>query len=166
MSSNNRQQLATGLKALLGGAAGASASRVELPSPVADAAPELHPVPEVADEASLAPMPELKAVPEARADVAVEVDPSSRKPKRRAEPVPAPKAEPGPEAIPAMNTTSRVGTLERPYLRQRDNQPTRKVGVVLPVDLSDRLQIHCVKARIRPNAFIERAILDALERLS
>jgi hypothetical protein len=57
----------------------------------------------------------------------------------------------------------RLGTLEQPYLRQRDNQPTRKVGVVLRTDVAEQLQIFCVRTRQRPNVFIERAIVAALE---
>jgi hypothetical protein len=55
--------------------------------------------------------------------------------------------------------------LDNPYVRKRDNLPTRKVGIVLPVALAERMQIHCVKARTRPNEFVARAIEALLDEL-
>jgi hypothetical protein len=55
--------------------------------------------------------------------------------------------------------------LENPYVRKRDNLPTRKVGIVLPVALAERMQIHCVKALTRPNEFVARAIEALLDEL-
>ncbi len=143
--SSNRQQITTGLKAILG--AGQQHLRAA-PTPP-DPAEEL-------DVASTMQLETSASVPVAEALVSPP-EPVVETPVMRETMSP-------PELLPPLVTSSRVGTLERPYVRQRDNQATRKVGVVLPVNLADELQIHCVKARMRPNSFIERAIQDALER--
>jgi hypothetical protein len=57
-----------------------------------------------------------------------------------------------------------MGTIETPYVRQRDNTPTRKVSVILPVDLARELQIFCVQAGQRTNTFHEEALRAALSR--
>lgn len=158
--SSNRQQLATGLKAILGGASGA-------------ARPPLPPVVEIADAAVTAPeasgtatapgeRPSVTAPGAAFEPASMIAEPAAApatavrqsKPKRKVEP-----------AVFAPSNDKRVGTLDRPYVRQRDNQATRKVGVVLPVDLAERLQIHCIKNRARPNSFIEQAIAMALDEV-
>ncbi len=136
--SSNRQQLATGLKAILGGANARETQHLPAPHPEI-----LTPEPEAvlsANADSIAPLKQSE-----------DADKAVRKPKTKS-------------TVLTQNAGSRVGTLERPYMRQRDNQPTRKVGVVLPVELADELQIHCVKARLRPNAFIEQAIATALNK--
>lgn len=57
-----------------------------------------------------------------------------------------------------------MGTIEAPYVRQRDNTPTRKVSVILPVDLARELQIFCVQTGQRTNTFHEEALRAALTR--
>jgi hypothetical protein len=57
-----------------------------------------------------------------------------------------------------------MGTIETPYVRQRDNTPTRKVSVILPVDLARELQIFCVQTGQRTNTFHEEALRAALAR--
>lgn len=57
-----------------------------------------------------------------------------------------------------------MGTIEAPYVRQRDNTPTRKVSVILPVDLARELQIFCVQTGQRTNTFHEEALRTALAR--
>ena len=161
--SSNRQQLATGLKAILGGASGAA--RPPLP-PVVETAVAAVAAPE-ASETATAAGPEIERASVTAPSAAFEpvsmiAEPAAAtahavrqsKPKRKVEP-----------AVFAPSNDKRVGTLDRPYVRQRDNQATRKVGVVLPVDLAERLQIHCIKNRARPNSFIEQAIAMALDEV-
>jgi hypothetical protein len=57
-----------------------------------------------------------------------------------------------------------MGTIETPYVRQRDNTPTRKVSVILPIDLARELQIFCVQTGQRTNTFHEEALRTALAR--
>jgi hypothetical protein len=57
-----------------------------------------------------------------------------------------------------------MGTIETPYVRQRDNTPTRKVSVILPVDLALELQLFCVRTGQRTNTFHEEALRAALAR--
>lgn len=76
---------------------------------------------------------------------------------------PVPRQSTNAALIEHQRLQSRVGTIEQPYLRQRDNQPTRKLGVVLSVEVTEALQIHCVQTRQRTNVFIEQAIVAALE---
>ena len=57
-----------------------------------------------------------------------------------------------------------MGTIETPYVRQRDGMPTRKVSVILPVDLARELQIFCVTTGRRTNTFHEEALRAALSR--
>jgi hypothetical protein len=155
--SSNRQQLATGLKAILGGATGAtrppSVSSVVQTVEASVAAPEELTAAAGAPGGELEPvltMTEPAAAPSTSAPALVR----QSKPRRKPE-----------VAISLASSDKRVGTLDRPYVRQRDNQATRKVGVVLPVDLAERLQIHCIKNRARPNSFIEQAIAMALDEV-
>lgn len=171
--SNTRKQLATGLKAILGGAGAGMSDEPVVPAPPvaaveAPAAEQQAPV-----LSAVEPLAELSA-PEQEPEAEMPAAPVVSTPAVTAAPLPQVVAQPAPKAskarrkaepeLPAASGSTRVGTLERPYMRQRDQQETRKVGVVLPVDLAERMQIHCVKMRIRPNAFMEQAILEALER--
>jgi hypothetical protein len=158
--SKNRQQLKTGLRAILGGGIReeSAASDVEDPAPKAEPlVPEppketlvviVKPPPDTADEQH-EDMPAAAAAHE---------EPARKQRKKMA---PPPPPEPKPKMAPAV----RVGTLDNPYVRKRDNMPTRKVGIVLPVALAERMQIHCVKARTRPNEFVARAIEALLDDL-
>lgn len=148
---SNRQQLATGLKAILGGAT--AAARPAAPPAAQPTETFVAPSLDHAAEDPAAGEVELETVATS-AEPAVAPLPAVRpsKPRRKVEAV-----------VMVPSSDKRVGTLERPYVRQRDNQPTRKVGVVLPVDLAERLQIHCVKTRSRTNSFIEQAIAMALD---
>lgn len=166
--SKNRQQLKTGLRAILGGGL-----REELAAP--EAADVHEPEPESEPEvARPAPVPtdrviivKTSAEPDERPEepqsenvhvVLVNDDPPR---KSRKKPVLPPPPEPKVKMAPAV----RVGTLDNPYVRKRDNTATRKVGIVLPVALAERMQIHCVKARTRPNEFVARAIEALLDEL-
>lgn len=162
--SKNRQQLKTGLRAILGGGIREEPTAPEMEETVHRAEP-LIPKPEpdktlvvvVQPQAPIkAPRDESFEEAPAAADVAEE---PARKPRKK----PAPP--PPPEPKPKMTAAARVGTLDNPYVRKRDNLPTRKVGIVLPVALAERMQIHCVKARTRPNEFVARAIEALLDEL-
>jgi len=59
-----------------------------------------------------------------------------------------------------------MGTLETPYVRQRDGMPTRKVSVVLTVELARQIQIHCAHTGQRSNDFIEESMRAALARVA
>ncbi len=172
--SKNREQLKTGLRAILGG------GLREEPAPES---PESERTPEVAAfepqpvrtllaivEAPPAEPKETRVLfvkspnvneelaDEAPAIVATPEEPA-RKQRKKSPPPPLP------EVKPKMVLSVRVGTLDNPYIRKRDNLPTRKVGIVLPVALAERMQIHCVKARTRPNEFVARAIEALLDEL-
>lgn len=166
--SKNRQQLKTGLRAILGGGlrdefAASEATDAHEPEPESEpesARPVNPPTEKVIivktpvepDERPEEPEPENVRV------VLVTEEPPR---KSRKKPVPPPPPEPKVKMAPAV----RVGTLDNPYVRKRDNTATRKVGIVLPVALAERMQIHCVKARTRPNEFVARAIEALLDEL-
>lgn len=174
----NRQQLKTGLRAILGG------GLREEPAPSdnveSEAAPASEPEP---INPVIAPVETRvileKPAPEPPEHIVVLVktpgeDPpeedrptaaSHEEPARKQRKKPAPPPPARPEPTPKMAPSVRVGTLENPYVRKRDNLPTRKVGIVLPVALAERMQIHCVKARTRPNEFVARAIEALLDEL-
>lgn len=173
--SKNRQQLKTGLRAILGG------GLREEPAPDS---PESERTPEVAAfepepvrtllaivETPPAEPKETRVLIVKTPDVEDELvdesvvvvvpeEPARKQRKKPAAPPPVPI-----EPKPKMALSVRVGTLENPYVRKRDNLPTRKVGIVLPVALAERMQIHCVKARTRPNEFVARAIEALLDEL-
>ena len=76
-----------------------------------------------------------------------------------------PSAEPkrrGKKELAQLTPAKHMGTIEMPYVRQRDNTPTRKVSAILPVDLARELQVHCVLTGQRTNTFIEEALRVAL----
>ena len=172
--SKNRQQLKTGLRAILGGGVR------EEPAPESERTPEVaafesEPTrtllaiverPPVEPQETRVIIVKTPAVDEESVDeappviVATPEEPARKQRKKPAAPPPTP-----PEAKPKMALSVRVGTLENPYVRKRDNLPTRKVGIVLPVALAERMQIHCVKARTRPNEFVARAIEELLDEL-
>jgi hypothetical protein len=175
--SKNRQQLKTGLRAILGGGLReepvAPENRESEYTPAASVIePELTGA--VVDSLPLVEEKETPAVHLRVADVdevwvdespvvAVPVEEPARKPRKKpTAPLPSPQPL---ESKPNMASLVRVGTLENPYVRKRDNLPTRKVGIVLPVALAERMQIHCVKARTRPNEFVARAIEALLDEL-
>jgi hypothetical protein len=170
--SKNRQQLKTGLRAILGGGL-----RGELAAPETSESENTPEVSAFEREPAIAavdsPLPveakETRAVNTGPAQVEEELAeeppamvaaPEEPVRKQRKKPPPSP-----PEAKPQMALSVRVGTLENPYVRKRDNLPTRKVGIVLPVALAERMQIHCVRARTRPNEFVARAIEALLDEL-
>jgi hypothetical protein len=167
----NRQQLKTGLRAILGGGlreelAASEASEttvvvVKVPEserePAKTIAISAEPLVVVEAAVKNKDAPEENAPEEPRAVVLFEE--TARKSRKK------PAAPPPPEPRPNTSSAVRVGTLENPYVRKRDNLPTRKVGIVLPVALAERMQIHCVKARTRPNEFVARAIEALLDEL-
>ena len=175
--SKNRQQLKTGLRAILGG------GLREEPTAPATTEPEATPasVPEPIETTVFISEPAVSvktSPPEPQESVVFIVKPASDdepqdelraaaapdEPARKQRKKPAPPPPP-PEPKSKMAPAVRVGTLENPYVRKRDNLPTRKVGIVLPVALAERMQIHCVKARTRPNEFVARAIEALLDEL-
>ncbi len=184
----NRQQLKTGLRAILGGGLREEPAAPEAAETVASAssapapdAPASEPEPMRAVVISAEPLVRFEA-PVVEAQEAPEVQAKAAEPELRYEEarvivVPVaqeefgrkarkkPAAPPPPEPKVKMVPSVRVGTLENPYVRKRDNLPTRKVGIVLPVALAERMQIHCVKARTRPNEFVARAIEALLDEL-
>lgn len=176
--SKNRQQLKTGLRAILGGglreetaasdtaeSSDAPASEPELArsiivSPL-ESVVQIEPPRAAAREAAdvhVKPTTNEAQYDETRVIVVVPED-QLRKSRKK------PAAPPPPEPKAKIALSVRVGTLENPYVRKRDNLPTRKVGIVLPVALAERMQIHCVKARTRPNEFVARAIEALLDDL-
>jgi hypothetical protein len=169
--SKNRQQLKTGLRAILGGGLReepAAVEEMEPAAPASEPAPAIVPAPVPAVVPAPVEIVATPALSEVMAAVqetqdegtsAAVVEERARKQRKR--PAPAPVVESKPKMAPAL----RVGTLENPYVRKRDNLPTRKVGIVLPVALAERMQIHCVKARTRPNEFVARAIEELLDEL-
>lgn len=174
----NRQQLKTGLRAILGGGlreetapsevaetSDAPASEPEPTATVIVSPPEAlvqitPPAAQAREAAAMRAKPNANEVQyeQTRVVVVVPEDPVRKSRKK-------PLAPPPPEPKVTMAPSVRVGTLENPYVRKRDNLPTRKVGIVLPVALAERMQIHCVKARIRPNEFVARAIEALLDEL-
>lgn len=178
--SKNRQQLKTGLRAILGGGLRDEPADQELAEPEHQAARSTHEEPPHAEGAAVEhvviihPPP---APPEPKETTVVYIRPAgddahedaraapsapeepARKQRKKSVPVPPP------ENKAKASSAVRVGTLENPYVRKRDNLPTRKVGIVLPVALAERMQIHCVKARTRPNEFVARAIEALLDDL-
>jgi len=165
--SKNRQQLKTGLRAILGGNL---REETAAPEPVETAEPEVEPESAKAQDVTVDPViivkqsvaeeknaPDDDVMEEVR--VVVVSDEPTRKSRKK------PLAPPPPEPKVKMAPAVRVGTLDNPYVRKRDNLPTRKVGIVLPVALAERMQIHCVKARTRPNEFVARAIEALLDEL-
>lgn len=176
--SKNRQQLKTGLRAILGGGLREEPAASEMAEPEAAPAPASEPEPMkpvvtvaeplIAETSPAAPKEAVVLIvkpasddepqEETRALAAASEEPAR---KQRKKPAPPPPPEPKAKMAPAV----RVGTLENPYVRKRDNLPTRKVGIVLPVALAERMQIHCVKARTRPNEFVARAIEALLDEL-
>lgn len=175
--SKNRQQLKTGLRAILGGGLREEPATAEIPE---IEAPASEPEPARTVVISSEPLVAVETAPvesrepavthaksanddepqeEARLVAAAAPDEPARKPRKK--PAPPPPPEPKSKMAPSV----RVGTLENPYVRKRDNLPTRKVGIVLPVALAERMQIHCVKARTRPNEFVARAIEALLDEL-
>jgi hypothetical protein len=175
--SKNRQQLKTGLRAILGG--GIREEPVVHDSSESEntpEAPDLELQPPKTVFVSLLSMDQKEALPahtrfdevddelvdESPVVAAVPEEPVRKQRKKGAAP---PPPIPVPEVKPQMASNVRVGTLENPYVRKRDNLPTRKVGIVLPVALAERMQIHCVKARTRPNEFVARAIEALLDEL-
>ncbi len=171
--SKNRQQLKTGLRAILGGGLREEPAPVEAlgealgealepAPPPSEPMPAVVVVPEPVEVVATPALSEVMAAVQETQDEgtsAAVVEERARKQRKR--PAPAPVVEPKPKMAPAL----RVGTLENPYVRKRDNLPTRKVGIVLPVALAERMQIHCVKARTRPNEFVARAIEELLDEL-
>ena len=174
--SKNRQQLKTGLRAILGG------GLREEPAPESEHTPQVEAFEPEPVRTLLAivetPPAELKETrvlivkppdideepaDEAQAFIVAPEEPARKQRKKPAAPPPMPTMPI--EAKPNMALSVRVGTLENPYVRKRDNLPTRKVGIVLPVALAERMQIHCVKARTRPNEFVARAIEALLDEL-
>jgi hypothetical protein len=182
--SKNRQQLKTGLRAILGGGLREEPAAPE--NPESEKTPDtvaFEPEPTRTLIAIVEPPPqdtrvlivsppdvEEEEADEAPAIVAPPEEPARKSRKKPPAPSPPPLPPPlpppaPPEAKPNMALSVRVGTLENPYVRKRDNLPTRKVGIVLPVALAERMQIHCVKARTRPNEFVARAIEALLDEL-
>lgn len=173
--SKNRQQLKTGLRAILGGGLREEPpahDTEETPHAEEQSAPESEPtrivIASVESSVPLQkeyiaaihrPTEEAVAQYDAPAMVVLQDEPARKPRKKPAAPPPPP--EPQVKMAPSV----RVGTLENPYVRKRDNLPTRKVGIVLPVALAERMQIHCVKARTRPNEFVARAIEALLDEL-
>jgi hypothetical protein len=185
-TSKNRSQIKTGLRAILSapqttdGAAPSLPPENHEPASPTEPVTALHEVrvsPTHAEPAHEARAYELSDEPSADPSehssvsvIAPASEPATTSTREESDSIPS--ATPRPlrkpparqKEVPLMGSpASRVGTLEQPYLRQRDNRPTRKLGVVLPVDLTDRLQIQCVRTRQRPNAFIEAAVAAALE---
>jgi hypothetical protein len=171
MSSNNRRQMATGLKALLGTARPLEIVDSFVQEVREGTADTTEPVPTATGSVEAANNDEAinigagealdrEEAPE-QAPISGDFDdePEFDSVVQRARPKRGVQDKPKHEASAAR----RLGTLEQPYLRQRDNQPTRKVGVVLRTDVAEQLQIFCVRTRQRPNVFIERAILAALD---
>jgi len=171
----NREQLKTGLRAILSGGMREEPAEAESAEFVAEPEPAaLEPKPSriVVASPPIAEPKETLAVNgksshvdaelphEVPAVVAVPEEPARQQRKK-----PAPPPPPPPEPKTSMVLAVRVGTLENPYVRKRDNLATRKVGIVLPVALAERMQIHCVKARTRPNEFVARAIEALLDEL-
>jgi len=177
--SKNRQQLKTGLRAILGGGLREEPAAPEATELEATPAPDSVPEP-IETTVVISPEPVVPAEiapPEPKEHVVLFVKPASYdEPQEEARVAPAPEEParkqrkkfappPPPDPKPKMAPAVRVGTLENPYVRKRDNLPTRKVGIVLPVALAERMQIHCVKARTRPNEFVARAIEALLDEL-
>ncbi len=173
--SKNRQQLKTGLRAILGGGLREEPpahDTEETPHVEEQSAPDSEPariviasvestVPQQKEYVAVIHRPTEEAVAQYDAPTtAVLQDEPARKPRKKLA-APPPPPEPKVKMAPSV----RVGTLENPYVRKRDNLPTRKVGIVLPVALAERMQIHCVKARTRPNEFVARAIEALLDEL-
>lgn len=159
--SKNREQIKTGLRAILSGGIkpehsasnSSSENRIDNSSDIEDVVPEPVAASTVAVVEIAPPVEMVDPQP-----VAAPAEVPTRKPKKRAAPPP-------PVQKPQTTSAVRVGTLENPYVRKRDNLPTRKVGIVLPVALAERMQIHCVKSRTRPNEFVARAIEALLDEL-
>lgn len=84
------------------------------------------------------------------------LEPPTAEPKRR--------GKKGHEQAQQATNAKHMGTIETPYVRQRDNTPTRKVSVILPIDLARELQIFCVQTGQRTNTFHEEALRAALAR--
>ncbi len=172
--SKSRQQLKTGLRAILGGGLRDEPQvhdEPETPGVEEASAPDIEPTrivvasvetpaPESKEYRATVHRPTAEAVAQDDAPVLVVLQDEPAR-KLRKKPVTPPPPEPKVKMVPAV----RVGTLENPYVRKRDNLPTRKVGIVLPVALAERMQIHCVKARTRPNEFVARAIEALLDEL-
>lgn len=167
--SKNRQQLKTGLRAILGGGLReelAASEPVETSEPEPESEPESVKPVTTPIERVIIVKPAAVEAQEAPEEVEVEnvhvvLVPEEPARKARKKPVAPPPPEPKVKMAPAV----RVGTLDNPYVRKRDNTATRKVGIVLPVALAERMQIHCVKARTRPNEFVARAIEALLDEL-
>ncbi len=174
--SKNRQQLKTGLRAILGG--GLREEPAPRENPESEKAPDIvifeseptttlrgivDPPQQDTHIVIMSPPDVDEEVADESPVIATPLEEPARKPRKKT-PAPLPAPLP-PEAKPKMAMSVRVGTLENPYVRKRDNLPTRKVGIVLPVALAERMQIHCVKARTRPNEFVARAIEALLDEL-
>jgi hypothetical protein len=157
--SKNRQQLKTGLRAILGGGIREESAASDVEDPPALKAEPL--VPEPPRETLVVIVKPPDAAEEQQEDMPAAATAEEPARKQRKKMAPPPPPEPKPKMAPAI----RVGTLDNPYVRKRDNMPTRKVGIVLPVALAERMQIHCVKARTRPNEFVARAIEALLDEL-
>lgn len=91
------------------------------------------------------------------------VDSGSNNSGRRAAPRVRKRDGEAPSTRPA-SLAKNIGTVQVPYVRLRDNVPTRKVGVVLPIDLIRRVKVFSAESGVSTTEFFEHAIEAELAR--
>lgn len=158
---SKRPKFATGLRALVGEAGKALELDVPEPEPTS-AAP--------APIAALTVVPE---VPSGEETAKVALDSEDAEPLEvELEPVAADEPKTAAVSRRRVKLTARelvdlkhMGTVETPYVRQRDNKPTRKMGFILPVELADEISIHAARTHTTASAFIEKLVRAEFGRL-
>ncbi|MDB4990236.1 MAG: hypothetical protein JWN04_5414 [Myxococcaceae bacterium] len=158
--SKNRTNMQAGMRALLGGGDASAAEHVPRP--------ELHEVPP-APQANRASHDGLHTALEvaSQPDEADDIEDGLQLEIAEQQDARAPSGAKRAVAINlSPNGHQKAGTIETPVLRGRDQKLTRKLGVVLPIDLIARVKAHCLNPEIAVNLFIETALEAELRRVS